>query len=195
MNNNNLLEDIQKLQNKYYSNNSKNLLFKKQQKLDCASNISNQYDVNILINNTFTLIPNTNKIYLDYNIFKLYANPNNYGAIIEYLLNIIYYCIQRYDNYEVHVNLNTFSVSSCERYKEIIINFCNTCLNNSTNFSAKVSKLCIYNIPTVFDTISKILNPFIDPLIYSKIVKYNKNETNAILASNNNSYIEYISTN
>ena len=98
-----------------------------------------------------------------------------------------------YDNYEVHVNLNTFSVSSCERYKEIIIKFCNACLNNSTKFSEKISKLYIYNIPTVFDTISKILNPFIDPLIYSKIVKYSKNETNVILASNNNSYIEYIS--
>jgi hypothetical protein len=129
---------------------------------------------------------------MDYTVFKLYANPTNYNEIITYLCNLLQYCIDEYGNYEVHVNLDTFSVSSCHRYKDILQMYCDVCLNNSTDFNVKLIKVCLYNIPNVFDSISLILNPFIDKIVISKMVKFNKIETKQILDNNNNSLIEYI---
>ena len=91
MNNSNLKNDLQKLQNEFYNNSNKNFFFKNKQKLDCAQNIGNQYDLVTLLNNTFINIPNTNKIFMDYTIFKLFANPNNYDNIISYLYQLIKY--------------------------------------------------------------------------------------------------------
>jgi hypothetical protein len=192
MNNSNLKNDLQKLQNEFYNNSNKNLFFKNKQKLNCATNISSQCDLNTLCSNTFIIIPNSNKIFMDYTVFKLYANPSNYNDIITYLYRLIQYCIDQYGNYEVHVNLDTFSVSSCHRYKDILKMYCDVCLNNATDFNVKLIKVYLYNIPNVFESISQILNPFIDKIVISKMVKFNKIDTKQILDSNNNSLIEYI---
>jgi hypothetical protein len=192
MNNSNLKNDLQKLQNEFYNNSNKNLFFKNKQKLNCATNISSQCDLNTLCSNTFIIIPNSNKIFMDYTVFKLYANPSNYNDIINYLYKLIQYCIDQYGSYEVHVNLDTFSVSSCHRYKDILKMYCDVCLNNSTEFNVKLIKVYLYNIPNVFESISQILNPFIDKIVISKMVKFNKIDTKQILDSNNNSLIEYI---
>jgi len=191
MNNSNLKNDLQKLQNEFYNNSNKNLFFKNKQKLNCATNISSQCDLNTLFSNTFVIIPNCNRIFMDYTVFKLYANPSNYNDIITYLCKLIQYCIDEYGNYEVHVNLDTFSVSSCHRYKDILKMYCDVCLNNSTEFNIKLIKVCLYNIPNVFETIAQILNPFIDKIVISKMIKFNKIETKNIL-DDNNSLIEYI---
>ena len=192
MNNSNLKNDLQKLQNEFYNNSNKNLFFKNKQKLNCATNISSQCDLNTLCSNTFVIIHNSNKIFMDYTVFKLYANPSNYNDIITYLYRLIQYCIDQYGNYEVHVNLDTFSVSSCHRYKDILKMYCDVCLNNSTEFNIKLIKVYLYNIPNVFESISQILNPFIDKIVISKMVKFNKIDTKQILDNNNNSLIEYI---
>jgi len=192
MNNSNLKNDLQKLQNEFYNNSNKNMFFKNKQKLNCATNISSFYDLNTLLTNTFVVIENTNKIYMDYTVFKLYANPDNYNNIIAYLYKLIEYCIEIYGSYEVHVNLDTFTVSSCQRYQDIIKKYCNMCLNNSTEFNVKLIKVHLYNIPNVFDTISQILNPFIDNIVLNKMMKYNKTDTKGLLEKHNNSFIEYI---
>ena len=112
--------------------------------------------------------------------------------IINYLYKLIQYCIDQYGSYEVHVNLDTFSVSSCHRYKDILKMYCDVCLNNATDFNVKLIKVYLYNIPNVFESISQILNPFIDKIVISKMVKFNKIDTKQILDNNNNSLIEYI---
>jgi hypothetical protein len=70
MNNSNLKNDLQKLQNEFYNNSNKNLFFKNKQKLNCATNISSQCDLNTLCSNTFIIIPNSNKIFMDYDILQ-----------------------------------------------------------------------------------------------------------------------------
>ena len=191
MNNSNLKNNLQQLQNEFYNNSNKNFFFRSKQKLDCAQIVGSQYDLETLLYNTFVIIPNTNKIFMDYTIFKLFANPSNYDNIISHLYALIKHCIDNYGNYEVHVNLDTFSVSSCHRYKDILKIYCNMCLNNETEFNIKLVKVSLYNIPNVFDTISQILNPFIDKIVISKMVKYNKLETKQLL-ENNVSIIDYI---
>ena len=70
--------------------------------------------------------------------------------------------------------------------------YCDVCLNNATEFNIKLTKVYLYNIPNVFDSISQILNPFIDKIVISKMIIFNKVETKKILENNNNSFIEYI---
>jgi hypothetical protein len=191
MNNTNLKNELQKLQNEFYTNSNKNIFFKNKQKLNCANTISLQCDLATLCSNTFVIIPNSNKIFMDYTVFKLYANPSNYNDIITYLFQLIQYCVHTFGNYEVHVNLDTFSVSSCHRYKDVIKMYCELCLSNSTEFNVKLTKIYLYNIPNVFEAISQMLNPFIDKIVVSKMLKYNKAETKQIM-NTNASLIEYI---
>ena len=192
MNISNLKKDVQKLQNDFYNINSKNIFFKNKQKLNCAQVITENYDLDTLLKNTVFVIANTNKIFMDYTIFKLYANPNNYNSIISHIYNSIKICIDQFGSYEIHTNLDSFTITSCERYKDIIKMYCDMCLNNSTEFNIKLVKLYLYNMPNLFETISNTLNPFIDKIVLSKMIKYNKIETRKILENNNESFIEYI---
>ena len=48
MKNNQLQSKIEGLQNSYYANNKKNTFFKKQQKYDCAQQVSNNLNLNEL---------------------------------------------------------------------------------------------------------------------------------------------------
>ena len=56
-------DEIQKVKEKYYDSHKKNCLFKNAQKLDCAQHVSNNLDLEKMIQCTAFIIPNTNKIY------------------------------------------------------------------------------------------------------------------------------------
>lgn len=176
----NLIEEIEKFQDTYYSQSGgKNLVFKKSQKLECASHISTNFDIQLLLNKTIYIIENTNKIFIDYTVFKLYGNPNNYKIIIDRLFSLFLEVINAYGNYECHINLNTFTITAAERYKQIIEMFCGECLQNTTTkYALYLSKMHIYNSPNMLDNISKIFMHYIEPSVRTKIEIYNKIESN-----------------
>jgi hypothetical protein len=76
---------INELTSQYYSDNKKNMFFKSNQKMECASVVSNQIGINELIQNTIFLIPDTNSVFMDYTVFKTYATPDNYPKIVNYI--------------------------------------------------------------------------------------------------------------
>ena len=80
----NLLEEVKEFQDSYYSQNTKKMFLKNSQKIECANKITEKFDIFDLIKKTIYIIPNTNKVYIDYLIYKLYANPNVYNDIINY---------------------------------------------------------------------------------------------------------------
>lgn len=180
-NSDNLLNQIQKLQDDYYSTNSKNMFFKEKQKFDCASNISNQMDVKQLIMHTLYIIPNTNKIFIDYPVFKTYIFPELYETFIEYCISLMHYCIEIYNCFEIHININSFSISACHRYKNAIIMFNNNCIHSNNDFSLKLNKMYIYNTPKTMKDIITFLTPFMDQNIKNKIVFFNKDESTQLL--------------
>ena len=102
---NTFLSKIEQIKDDYYDKNGKNYIFKKSQKNECAKEISNHIDVDLLIKNTMYILPNSNKIYFNYEMFKLYANDNNYEKIYTYLLSLFQNCIDHYTNYEVHLSI------------------------------------------------------------------------------------------
>ena len=55
MNKNDLQDKIKNLQDTYYQNNKKNTFFKNKQKYDCAETITQQVNINTLLQNTIFL--------------------------------------------------------------------------------------------------------------------------------------------
>jgi hypothetical protein len=188
------LEKISELQNEYYSNNTKNLLFKTKQKQDFANKITNKMGLDEMISNTIYLIPNTNKIYFDYTIFKLYASPENYDYIMSYIVSLFNKNIEKYGKYEPHINLNTFSISALERYRPIIIKFCNDFLKTNKLYTDTLQTLYIYNSPSMIQLLINVMSPYVDGNVLNKMFLINKKDSEKLISEllNNNNTIETI---
>lgn len=171
-------ENILEIKKTYYENNSKNVFFKKSQKFDCAKDICSKIDIVDLMNNTFWIVPNQNKFYFDYRIYKLYGNPENFRLVIDNILHMTNWCIDEYHSFEININLNGFSVSAAERYRTLIQMFCDICMNQTDReYLRFLTAMNIYNIPLVFDNISKILMPILPPELHPKIRLIKKNDS------------------
>jgi len=173
----NLLNDLEKYKSAYYTENKKNVLVKKDQKMDMASKISTEFNLETLIQKTIYILPGTNEIYFDYNVFKMFAHPTNYLSFVNYTQALIAHCIQNYGAFMCHVNVNSFTASAAERYKGILELFNAISERNDTNYAPKMTKLHVYNTPSSLEHIYKLISGLIDPEVRSKIVFHNKAES------------------
>lgn len=181
--NNDFLNKITSLQNDYYSKNKKNTLFKAKQKEDCATMVSKQLSLQELLENTFFIIPNTNKIFINYLVFKTFIEPLNYNSAIERILILTNFCISNYSTYEVHINLDSFTISAAQRYKIIIQLYTEHCLQSNTQYSTILNRMHIYNTPNTIESAISLLSPLIDNVIKSKITLHNKVESPDLLSN------------
>ena len=173
---------IQELSDRYFLENKKKTIFKNFQKIECANMITDSIGIDNLISKTIFIIKNTNSIFIDYTLFKRFIVPEYYSKVVNYITSLIKTCIINYDSFNIHVNLETFTISAAERYKSIITTFLNYCISDdNTRYSLKLHKLYIYNIPSTFQTISTLLTPIMDPIIKNKMVVYDKNDSTEIL--------------
>lgn len=173
----NLLNDLEKYKSAYYSENKKNVLFKKDQKMDMASKIATEFNVETLVQKTVYIITGTNRIFIDYNVFKMFAHPSNYQYFVDYTQGLIGQTIQMFGAFECHVNMNSFTVSAAERYRGIIELFNAVGERNGTDYAVQMIVLHIYNTPSSIDHIYKILANLIEPEVRRKIVFHNKAES------------------
>lgn len=176
---NNLLDQINKFKEDFYSKNKKPQLFKKKQKIEIAKHISENFSLDELIKKTVYNIPNTNKIILDYTIFKLFANETNYGIFLTYVTKIYTYCIEKYNSYEVHVNLKSLTPSGAERHKKCIELF--NIMTSECDISGYLTNWYIYNPPSMIDFIKNLLKFVIQPVVFSKVNIIPKEESDVRL--------------
>ena len=184
-----LKEQVETFKQNFFNQNKKNLFFKNKQKLEIAQKISESFNLNDLIKKTSFIIPNTNKIFIDYTVFKLYANTNNYSIILNHIIELYMECIRLYENFEVHVNLKSLTPSATEKYKTCIEMF-NVMTSNSI-ISPYLTNWYIYNPPSMIEIVKHILIRVLDPTILSKVIIYPKIESNDrmnSLLSYNNEY-------
>lgn len=174
-------ELVKKKQEEYYANNSKSFLFKTNQKTQCAEQINDHFGISDLIQKTIYQIPETNIVFFDYPLFKTYATPNIYETIIQTILELFAIIINSHGSYQVHVNLDTFSMSAAHRYSDIIREFCHKCLRSETRYANYTEKFCIYNTPSVMQSISKLFNPLINENVKKRIELIDKKESEARL--------------
>jgi len=171
------LEQIKQLQSDFYSNIDKNIFFKNNQKTKCANEISKQMNLPDLIHDTMYIIPDTNKVFFNYTVFKLYANQENYDAIVMNVLKLFKECIQKYNCFEIHVDLKSFTVSAATRYLTLIKTFCNECLKSNTEYGELATNLFIYNTPGMMEQISVMLKPFLHIDMRKKLICFNKQDS------------------
>lgn len=180
-NTNEFIEKINQLKTDYYSNHKKNTFFKSAQKIECATTVSSNIELELLLKNTAFVICDSNHVFLDYTIFKTYVTEAIYETVIQYFMNLIIGTIHKHGDVILHVNLTTFSTSACHRYKKIIELFLSACLKNETEFSKRLTAMHIYNTPSMFENIIAMLNPFIHADVKSKIVYHSKSESAGLL--------------
>lgn len=176
-----LLNDIEKYKNTFYSENKKNIFFKKSQKMEVATQICNEFHIDELIKKTVILLPDTNRVFIDYPFFKLYATPDNYKQIIDSVIACFNVCIQKYGNFECHINLNSFTITAAERYKTAIEIFCKDCLKSETRYGRMLSKMYIYHSPGMIERFTSIFLHLIDPHVRDKFVLHNKEESDDLI--------------
>jgi len=173
-----LIQEIHKIQNDYYESSKKNIFFKKSQKVESAENIISKIPLDELIQCSIYEIPNTNKLFFDYIVFKTYASPSNYKMIIQYMIIKMQKLIHIYGNFEIHMNMKSFTVSATERYMDAIRLFCNECYINDEMFSNSLIQMYIYNTPCVIQTISSMVFKLLSNEIRSKITTISKDDSN-----------------
>lgn len=162
---------ITKLQTEYYNQSAKSVFAKNHQKMQCAQNIVDILPLEHLLSSMAYIVPDTNKIYLDYTLFKTFAHPNIYTRIVEYILSLLVSCIQKYNHYEMHINLHSFTATAAQRYKDIIYLLCSTCLHNDSSIITNLDAMYIYNSPKMLKSIMRIFAGVINDTIKSKIVE------------------------
>jgi hypothetical protein len=176
-----IIQSIEKFKETYYEKQPKNTFFKKSQKLDCAKEICENFNKEDILKLTMFIIPNTNIIVFDYNVFKLYANPSVYDIIVSYLLQLYDEVLKTNNTFEIHMILDTFTISAAERYKQIIQMFFDKCINCATDYSSKISKIHIYYAPSMIDTLKTMFKSCFDQTLNDKIILYSKTDSPAII--------------
>jgi len=171
------VERMISIQNEFFTKNTKNQVFKKTQKFDCAKYITDNLDINEMIEEAVFTLPGTNIIFIDYLIFKMFAHEETYDHIIDHIMNLFDYCIKYYGNMQVNLNLRTFTVSATERYVPAIKQFCNRCLNHNTNYTEYMTAFRILNTPSVMEMVIKVVKPFVEKDVINKLTFLNKNDT------------------
>jgi hypothetical protein len=173
-----LLNDLEQFKSKYYTDNKKNVVFKSTQKADLANRVCEQYGLNELIIRTSFIIPGTPKVYINYPLLKLFINPSNYEQFASYTQSLFIACINQYNCYECHVNLDSLTVSAVERHRKLIEIFARDhTQHGGVEFTGYLNMLYIYNTPSAVDSITKIVSSLLDPALLKKITTYNKAET------------------
>ena len=176
------LANVERLQTNYYQATKKAIFFKRQQKEECATAVCHNIGIEQMLQYTVFIVPNTNKVYFDYTVFKMYATTENSHFIISRVLCLFQESIAKYGNFEAHLNLATFTISAFERYKPIISYFCDECMRINTNYQQDMAAFYIYNTPAMIDLLSSASRPFMDDAIRKKVLLYNKKESEKLIS-------------
>jgi hypothetical protein len=169
----------------YYQQNAKRRFNKNEQKFHCASLASTNFDVTELLAKTFTIFKDPNQIdnhvYFHYPLFKLYAHPDNYMAIVEFLIALVAKSISLAESKFIHfhVSMQGFTPTAAHRYRAFLELFSNECLHRQTGYLNHLHHLHLYHVPDISIQISQILLPLAPPEIRPLIKLYKKTESDA----------------
>jgi hypothetical protein len=107
-----------------------------------------------------------NDIVLDYRYFKFISSPENYDAIIHYIVSIIQNVLKLQNSFVFHVNMNSITMLHIEKYFGFIKQMSETL---KTMFPEKLNVCYIYNMPFIFSNLFAIISTFIDKRTQQKI--------------------------
>lgn len=172
------MNELEQFKSAYYSDNKKCAVFKTAQKHELAAQICSEFGQEELFASSVYPIRDTNKVYINYPVFKMFVNPSNYKEFVSFCQNIFNRVIQRHGTFECHVNLEGLTISAVERHQRVIELFCaDPSERGGVEYTHYLTKVCIYNTPSIIDNITNLLKRLLDPDILNMLVKYTRGET------------------
>lgn len=165
---NDILEKINTLKNEYYSENKKNTFFKNSQKFDCANVIVQQMDKTVLFSGI--LRAEENHLFFNYAVFKTVIHPAIYMDFIQFIFQLNETILQKYENYDVIIDLKGLTMTGVERYKDFVSTLSLEGQRNGKNFLQRLGKIIVVNPPFMIANVGKILLPLMDKVVKEKIV-------------------------
>lgn len=188
-----IFQNIQDIKTEFYSQNTKNMFFKKSQKQELSNRIIEKIPILDLIDISIYRFSDQNRIYVDYSIIKMYIDISLYEIILEKLIQLLTDCTNTgTGTYEIHINLDGFTITSAERHKAVIEQFCQRM--NNTKYFDYMTIMYIYNTPSMIDAISGLFSYLLHPNIKQKMVKYDKDQSLGKIAEIRG-YLDTMSTN
>lgn len=173
-------------QNEFYQTHKKKTFNKTEQKFQCASTSASSFDFERLMANTFLCFPDEERnihVYFHYPLFKLYAHPDLYMDIVNYMISFMAKAIGSSDTsfIEFHVSLKGFTPTAAHRYKPFLELFSNECLRRQTGYLNHLRFLKMYHVPDISIPISRILLPLAPPEIRPKLQMFTKDQSEDML--------------
>jgi hypothetical protein len=164
-----ILDKIDAIKNDFYSTNKKNILFKNQQKFECAESIIQNIDLNMLFN-TVICVNENNQMCFNYIVFKTIINPSVYMGLIQYIFKINEKILEVCTSYDVYIDLKGLTMTGVERYKDFVSLLSEQGKINGKNFLEKLNNVYLLNPPFMISNIGKILLPLVDKIVKDKII-------------------------
>lgn len=157
----------------FYESTKKNrFLNKNSQKFECAESVSGKIAITELMEATmFRVSGAAPRLMFRYNIFKAFAEPNNYEAITLHVLSLFAAEIAAEGSFELHVDLVGATVSAVDRYRPFFEFFLAYCETNNIEIAGYVSSITVYNTPSFIQTSTTLLQTFVDKRLIS-LVQY-----------------------
>ena len=152
---------LEEAKTKFYEQNQKNMIFKNKQKLECAQTVSDNFDLKKMVECTAFIVPNRNILYYNYLVYKLYGNESNKLDLYHHMIRLIQIILEKYDTFEMHVNLKTFTISAAQRYYSVIA----SSFDENTILTDKMAKLVVYNTPGIISQLTTLLHPIIKDVL------------------------------
>lgn len=173
-----LEREIEKAQADFYTESGgKNTLFKKQQKYDCAKQVVSKISIEVLLDRTCYILPDTNCVHIDYPVLKSYASPEIFDTIADYIIAKFQEVKDEFGELLVCLNFDGFTVSAAERYKLLIDTFCQKCFQKNTGFAPVVTQFVVYNSTNVVDAIKHIVWPFMEENVRETLLVVSKQDS------------------
>lgn len=176
----NILSELNDAKSNFYAENGgKNKFFKKEQKLQLARNISENFELNRLLCESIYLIPETNRIYISYEILKHFASIDIIEQLFQYITTIYNECITKYGEFYIESDLNTVTISGIERLKPFIYGICDRFAieseKNGFYYADYIIAINFYHIPS---SLVQMLRPYmLKGGLHNKLVFFSKEES------------------
>lgn len=169
----NILNRIEAAKKEYYDEKPKNLLFKKQQKFDCAESVTKNIELTTILPIIFSVEGDT--ISLNYNVLKVVLCPSAYLPLANYLFSITEQIIGTYSKYNLKLDLAGLTMSAIERYREFVVVVSSEGMRNGKGLLRHLNLIHIHNPPSFVEYLCSIVIPIVDPVIKDRFVIYLKN--------------------
>lgn len=105
-------------------------------------------------------------IFMDYQIFKYFANESNYDIITSFVIDCLKSILKNNEMFTIHLSLKSLTLTELDKHYNYITKVCTIFKNE---FPDKLDTCFVYHAPFVFSQIISIISVFIDKKTQKKL--------------------------